>query len=255
MKPEALKIAIVIPAYNETHRLPRTLDTLSQMIKSGSIHFGEITEVIISDDGSTDDTAQLAQSYAEKFSSLKVLTGFSNQGKGAAVRRGVLAAQAPWTLVADADMATPWTEIDVLSKAVTASNSTIAIGSRDLKESQMEKHQSWARESLGKCFNFFVRILTGLPFRDTQCGFKLFKTADTQFIFASMDVENFAWDVDFLIRAQGNGLAVTEVPIRWMHQEESKVHLVRDGLDMVLTVLKIRVSRFFNRLTSSQSQR
>ncbi|MGE3974618.1 MAG: dolichyl-phosphate beta-glucosyltransferase [Bdellovibrionales bacterium] len=241
---QAAELAIVIPAYNEATRLPRTLEVLAKQIKSGELNSVKISQVIVVDDGSRDQTVEVVKKYEASLPQLLVLKSDKNYGKGHAVRTGLLYAEAPWLLVADADMATPWEEVLKLVEECQAQQADIAIGSRDLKESEIVIRQSWVREHMGKTFNLMVRSITQLPFKDTQCGFKLMKKNAVAAFLKKLTVDRFAWDVEFLMLAQSHGLKIVEVAVRWSHQEESRVHPVKDGINMAYTISKLRLSHW-----------
>lgn len=230
-----MALSIVIPAYNESQRLPVTLDSLLQ---ETTIPFNE---VIVVNDGSHDDTLEVAKSFEKRFSGrIKVVDSQPNRGKGFAVRRGIEEASQEWVLVADADRSTPWREYFKLLSAQERSASMGAIGSRDVDGSVLMAQQPFYREWLGKLFNFFLRSLTGLKFKDTQCGFKLFHRESFLKFFPELREDRFAWDVEFLMFAKKYKLPVVEVPVEWAHVKGGTVHPIRDGLKMVWAVLQMR---------------
>lgn len=230
----SFEISLVIPAFNESKRLPSTLEALA------NLKLNEIREVIVVDDGSADATILVAESFEKKLPNLKVLKSGKNFGKGHAIRLGLKAAALPWILIADADMSTPWEELRKLCEVAQSSNADICIGSRDVEGSNILTHQSWLRETLGKSFNLFVRTMTRLPFKDTQCGFKLMKKAMIHPFLEKLVVDRFAWDVEFLVLAQKLDLKIVEVPVTWAHKEESRVHPIFDGFNMLWMVTKLR---------------
>lgn len=204
-------------------------------------------EVLVVDDGSSDDTISVALAFLDKLPNLKVVKSERNFGKGHAVRLGLQEATSDWVLIADADMSTPWTELTKLSQRMQESAAQIAMGSRDLPESDVAIRQSFVREHLGKTFNLFIRLLTRLPFRDTQCGFKLVHRESIEAFLPKLTVDRFAWDVEFLILAQDFGLKIIEVPVCWEHRDASRVHPIFDGFDMAKTVLVLQLKRLFSR--------
>jgi glycosyltransferase involved in cell wall biosynthesis len=237
----ALDVSIVIPAFNEAARLPATLEKLGDLLQAKAFQNAVIREVIVVDDGSTDNTIAVARRFESALPGFSVVSSERNFGKGHAVRTGLARATQPWALVADADMSTPWLELDKLVHESQKTESPIAIGSRDTIGSQVRIHQSFIRESLGKTFNVFVRMLTTLPFKDTQCGFKLVQMSALGAILDRLTIDRFAWDVELLLLAKQFGLEAVEVPVVWEHKEESRVSLFSDGLGMVGSVLKIRL--------------
>jgi dolichyl-phosphate beta-glucosyltransferase len=233
---------IIIPAYREATRLPKTLTDLRERIQQQELAPLNVRQVLVIDDGSDDNTRIVAFQNAASLPGFDVITLNPNQGKGAAVREGARRSQCEWTLMADADLSTPWTEGIKLAYQVTQENADIAIGSRDIQGSQIKVHQSWLRENLGRTFNRFVRLLSGLPFKDTQCGFKLWRTHAIQTLLPYLHVNRFAWDVEWLMTARAAELHTIEVPVEWEHRERSSVHLWVDGLEMVRSVLWVRLS-------------
>lgn len=243
---EPMRLSIVIPAFNEERRLPATLERLSEL--EGDLVGIQIDEVLVVDDGSTDRTAQSAESLGPSLPGLRVLSSSDNRGKGHAVREGLKAAVGDWVLIADADMSTPWEELLHLTEQVRSRDAQMAIASRDMPGSDVAIRQSFLREHLGKCFNVLIRTLTGLPFRDTQCGFKLVhRTAVLPFL-DRLRVDRFAWDVEFLVLARDCGLKIVEVPVRWEHRERSRVHPIFDGCNMAWTVLCLQCRRWLGRV-------
>lgn len=235
------RTSIVIPAFNEALRLPATLEGLIDQIKNQRMLPLEVAQVIVVDDGSTDSTISEAEKFASRLPHFSVIRSEQNYGKGHAIHVGIEHATCEWILVADADMSTPWTEGPKLFRAALDSNAAVAIASRDLAQSQIRVKQSWVRESMGKTFNTIVRTLTGLSFKDTQCGFKLFLQKPVREFLPKLVVDRFAWDVEFLLYAQAASLAIVEVPVTWEHREQSRVHPLFDGLNMLFTVIILRL--------------
>ena len=232
-------LSVVIPAYNEEARLPNTLQTLKEMDGAGLLNF-IIEEVIVVDDGSGDNTVGWCESFAKSWNKLKVVRLPQNRGKGAAVHEGFAEAQAKWVLVADADMATPWDEMNKFVSQLE--DYDLFMGSRALAESNIVVRQHWLRQNMGKTFNKILKGLVGLPYKDTQCGFKMVRNNEVfrQQILKRLTVDRFAWDVELIIAEQKYKGRILEVPVRWSHQEASRVHIVRDSLEMFFTVLKLR---------------
>ncbi len=229
-------ISIVVPAYNEEARLPATLSKLLSYLAGGSHSFAE---VIVVDDGSTDGTARVAQEFHQRHPSVLLLSNPGNRGKGYSVRHGVLEARGEWVLFTDADLSTPIEEAASLLRAA-AGGASVALGSRAVDRSLIEVHQSYFRETAGRIFNLFVRLLTGLPFLDTQCGFKLFEAAAAREVFRRQRLERFGFDVEVLFIARRLGYRAIEVPVRWAHSEGTKVSMFRDSLNMFLDLVRIR---------------
>lgn len=211
-------LSIVVPAYNEAARLPRTLP---QIIDFCERRPG--TEVLVVDDGSRDQTAEVVLEYARKHSFLKLLRNPGNRGKGYSVRHGMLEAGGEWMLSTDADLSSPLEEIHKLEEAAAKTGAVVAIGSRALDRSLIGVHQAAFREWGGRVFNLAMRAATGLPFKDTQCGFKLFRRDAAQLIFSRQRLDGFGFDVEDLMIARVHGLKVVEVPVVWNNVEGTKV--------------------------------
>jgi dolichyl-phosphate beta-glucosyltransferase len=237
MSEQASELSIIIPAYNEEKRLPRALARIYEFLDKRSATAD--TEVIVVDDGSTDSTAKIAQEWAHKSPSLRLVSNGRNRGKGYSVRHGMLEARGRIALFTDADLASPIEESEKLLAAIAAGND-VAIGSRALDRSLIEIHQSPFRELAGIIFNRFVWLFTGLPFYDTQCGFKAFVVGPSRLVFAQQRIERFGFDPEILFLAKRHGLKSVEVPVRWAHDPATKVHMLRDSLLMFGDLLYIR---------------
>ncbi|HJT82423.1 MAG TPA: dolichyl-phosphate beta-glucosyltransferase [Chthoniobacterales bacterium] len=227
----------VIPAFNEANRIRESLLlTLSYLKK-----FSPDSELIVINDGSTDSTGTVARDALAKAEvETHLLENFPNRGKGAAVRKGLLAATRPIGLFFDADLSTPLDEIPKVIEPIANGEVDIAFGSRGLDRSLIGTRQSWRREQGGRVFNLIVRLSTGLPFWDTQCGFKAFRLEVCRPVLRSGGIDGFAFDVELLYRAYRAGLRLREVPVRWNHSEGSKIELVRDSVRMFREVMTLR---------------
>lgn len=192
------------------------------------------------DDGSTDRTAEVARSALAGWPAARVLANPGNRGKGYSIRHGVLEAGGELVLVTDADLSTPIEDAGPLLDQIERQGGGVVIGSRDLPGSRVEIHQNIVRESMGKIFNRVVRILTGLPFADTQCGFKLMRRADAVPIFERARIDGFSYDVELLYVAVRRKLPVSEVPVTWRNAPGSKVGILSDPLRMLRDVWRIR---------------
>jgi glycosyltransferase involved in cell wall biosynthesis len=232
------ELSIIIPAYNEEKRLARTLGRIGDYFANEWKQGGGI-EIIVVDDGSTDRTAQVAQEWARKMPCLRLVSNDGNRGKGYSVRHGMLEARGRVALFTDADLSAPIEESKKLFTAIDGGND-IAFGSRAIDRSLIQVHQSRFRELAGIIFNSFVKLFTGLPFHDTQCGFKAFLRERSQIIFEQQRIERFGFDPEILFLAHWHGLRSVEVPIRWAHDEATRVHVVRDSLEMFGDLLFIR---------------
>jgi dolichyl-phosphate beta-glucosyltransferase len=231
-------LSIIIPAYNEEKRLARTLSRIRDYLAAQGLG-PEQVEVIVVDDGSTDRTIQIAQEWEQQFPGLRVVLNGKNHGKGYSVRHGMFEARGGVALFTDADLSSPIEESEKLFAAIRA-GSDVAIGSRAIDRSLISVHQSPFREVAGMIFNGFVRLLTGLPLEDTQCGFKAFLTEPSRIIFVQQKIEGFGFDPEILFLAKRHGLKISEVPVRWAHDPATKVHVFRDSLQMLVDLLYIR---------------
>ena len=230
-------LSIVIPAYNEEGRLGATLERVHSYLQSGAWSF---VEILVVDDGSSDRTVAVAEAFSGKIANLRVLRNPGNKGKGYSVRHGMLEARGEWTLFSDADLSSPIEELEKLWAAADKVQAKVAIGSRALDRSLVGVHQSALRESAGRLFNLGVRAISGLPFMDTQCGFKLFETAAARQIFARQQLERFGFDVEVLFIARSLGYRTIEVPVRWNDVAGTKVGTL-SGLAAFLDPLRVRI--------------
>jgi dolichyl-phosphate beta-glucosyltransferase len=228
------ELSIIIPAFNEELRLPATLEKVASYIRSRRPN----TEVIVVDDGSTDATAKLAESWRDRIPQLRVVANGRNRGKGFSVRHGSLEAVGDIVLFTDADLSSPIEEGEKLCAALQSHD--VAIGSRAVDRSLIEVHESPFREFAGIIFNKIVRITLRLPFVDTQCGFKAFRRERCRFIFEQQTIERFGFDPELLYLARHHGLSTVEVPVRWAHSPATKVSMMRDSVQMFLDVFIIR---------------
>jgi dolichyl-phosphate beta-glucosyltransferase len=235
----SLLLSVVIPAYNEETRLGETLERMVSYLTGRGMEF----ELIVVDDHSSDGTPQLVEEFGRARGCgdlVRLLINSENRGKGYSVRRGMLEAHAPFALMSDADQSAPIEELERLEPHVFQGESDIAFGSRDLTGSVVALRQSWFRENSGKMFNRMVRLITGLPYSDTQCGFKLFRMSACRQLFEAQTIEGYSFDVELLYIARRWGLRVAEVPIVWRHSGGSKVRLFRDAPRMLLELTTIR---------------
>jgi len=226
-------LSVVIPAYNEEARLPLTLGRVLEYLDSRQGG----GEILVVNDGSSDGTAEAAAGFVSR---VTLLENPGNRGKGYSVRHGMLKAQGDWVLFSDADLSAPIEECEKLLAATEQGGYEVAIGSRALDRSLIGVHQSVFRENAGRVFNLLMRLLTGLTFKDTQCGFKLFSRRAAQEIFRRQRLERFGFDVEVLYLAQKLGFAAVEVPVRWNHSEGTKVSMLGDSLEMFLDLWRVR---------------
>ena len=195
---QSVYLSVILPAYNEAERLPKTLESVLAHLASKDWTW----EVLVSDDGSRDATPDLVE---QRYPQCRVARAPCNQGKGAAVRRGMLAARGRFRLFSDADLSTPIDEIDAMLGEMERGGYDVVIASRALPESRLEVHQPRWREWSGRLFNFLVRPISGLPFPDTQCGFKLFRAEAARRLFSRQRSDGWAFDVEILMLAKAFG--------------------------------------------------
>jgi dolichyl-phosphate beta-glucosyltransferase len=231
-----LDLSIVIPAFNEERRLPKTLDCIGAYLNANPLR----AEIIVVDDGSSDATEELVVSYQNKYSSLRLLSNGKNRGKGSSVRHGMLEARGEFGLFTDADLSTPIEEADKLLAVLRKEGYDAAIGSRAMDRNLIDVHQSAMRERAGILFNYFVRSIMGINFSDTQCGFKAFRMERARIIFEQQRMERFGFDPEILFLAKHHGLRVSEVPVHWSHDPGTKVNVAADGMRMLFELLVIR---------------
>lgn len=233
-----MKLIIQIPCFNEAEQLPGTLADLPREIPGV-----DEVEWLIIDDGSTDATVEVARQCLARDTgavSARLLRVERNRGKGYAVRAGLLAAHGRVSLFSDADLSTPIAETPKLVAPILAGECDVAFGSRALDRSLIAERQPWRREQSGRVFNRVVRLLTGLDFSDTQCGFKAFAADACRPVFRAATLDRFGFDVELLYVAQAAGLRLREVPVRWLHRDGSKVSILRDSLGMLGEVRAVR---------------
>jgi dolichyl-phosphate beta-glucosyltransferase len=227
--------SIVIPAYNEGPRIRATLDRLLAHVRDRQWD----AEILVINDGSRDDTAQIVESYAAQHAHLSLLQNPGNRGKGYSVRNGMLHAAGEIMLFTDADLSSPIEEADKLFMALN-NGADVAIGSRWLRAELQTQRQSLHRQLFGRVFNLALRIILRLPYRDTQCGFKAFTRPATQAIFPLQHIERWGFDPEILFLARKFGLRVEEVPVEWAHSEGTRINPLRDGIRMFVEMLKVR---------------
>jgi dolichyl-phosphate beta-glucosyltransferase len=234
-----MKLSVVIPTYNEARRigpsLRRVLDYLRTRYGEGDF------EIIVVDDGSCDSTVGLIEQFRAQASELRLIRFPKNRGKGAAVRAGMLAATAEFVLFSDADLSTPIEQVEGALELL-AGGTDVVIGSRALAGSRILVRQTLLRESLGRLFNRLIQTFLRIPFRDTQCGFKLFRREAARAVFQRARTDGFAFDVEAILLALQLGYVVREMPVRWINDPESRVTLVRHPVQMLADLWRIRRS-------------
>jgi dolichyl-phosphate beta-glucosyltransferase len=231
------KLAVVVPAYNESGRIGPTLERLNEYLSAQPYTW----TVVVVNDGSKDDTAKIVLDFAKSHQGFQLLDSQPNHGKGFVVRKGMTEVDAEWLLFSDADLAAPIEEVEKLWAAVEK-GPPIAIGSRPLRESRLEVRQPWYREAAGRAFNLAVQLFAVRGIKDTQCGFKLFRKDVARDVFSRCKLDGFGFDFESLMIARDLGYDIAEVPIRWAHQEGSKVNMLRDGARMLTELVKLRLA-------------
>jgi glycosyltransferase involved in cell wall biosynthesis len=235
-------VSVIIPAYNESACIEQTLATLIDYASSQR----QLRELIVVDDGSTDDTAavvaQFAGQHGDSVPRIQLIQLENNRGKGAAVREGMFAATGDIALFTDADLSAPAEEMSKLIEPIRDGSAEVTVGSRALDRSLIGTRQSRMRETAGKFFNFLVRLITRLDIRDTQCGFKAFRLSAIRPALARQHLTRFAFDVELLFLAKKSGLSIEEIPVRWSHVHHTKVRLFRDSAHMFYELIRIRLN-------------
>jgi dolichyl-phosphate beta-glucosyltransferase len=244
-------LSIVIPAYNEEKRIERTLDDVLRFLESQSYR----GEVIVVDDGSSDGTARIASDriagYRNAGHEMRVLTNKPNRGKGYSVKRGLTETRGEIVLFTDADLSSPITEAPKLIDPIAERRADVTLGSRALNREMIGVHQPRMRELGGIVFNLCMRIITGLKFKDTQCGFKAFRRECALPVFALQRVERFGFDPEVLYIAKKQGNKLLEVPVVWNHCEggelQNKLNYLLDSINMFADLIRIRFNDFAGR--------
>lgn len=232
-------LSIIVPAYNEQDRIVPSLERIESYLKTLAKPF----EIIVVDDGSSDDTLNIVNGIAASSPAMRIVTYKPNHGKGYAVRQGVAASKGKYVAFSDADLSAPIEEIEKLFKAVV-SGTDVAIGSRAAKGAVIPKHQPLYRELGGKALNLMIRALAVRGIHDTQCGFKLFRGDVAREIFAKCFLDGWGFDVEVLYLACRSGYKVTEVPVKWSHSEGSKIHPFSAALKVMEDLMRMRLHRY-----------
>ena len=227
--------SLIFPAFNESERLAPTLDIVLSYVSQQ--HWK--AEIIVVDDGSTDRTADIVREYARRNPNVRLVQNPGNRGKGYSVRNGMLNAHGDVLLFSDADLSSPISEAPKLLTAIE-NGADLAIGSRWLNSEVQTQRQSLLRQLFGRVYNLLLRVILGLHYRDTQCGFKAFTRPAARLIFSAQKIERWGFDPELLFLAHLYKLRVAEVPVAWAHAGDSKIHPVKDGIKMFGELLSIR---------------
>jgi glycosyltransferase involved in cell wall biosynthesis len=229
------QLSIVIPAYNESARIEPALERVLSCVAERNWD----AEVLVVDDGSKDDTAAIVQRWMTQHPRLHLIQNPGNKGKGYSVRNGLLQAAGEIVMFTDADLSSPMEEAERLIAAIHE-GADVAIGSRWLDRTRQTIHQPLYRQFFGRCFNWVTRTIMGLPFKDTQCGFKAFKRSAAQVIFRLQTIERWGFDPEILFIARKLKYTIREVPVTWGHDERSRMSYLKDGMKMLEDMARIR---------------
>ena len=228
-------LSIVIPAYNEGARIEHALDRVLACVAERRWN----AEVLVVDDGSTDNTPDIVHRWMANHPNLHLIHNDGNRGKGYSVRNGILQSVGQTVMFTDADLSSPIEEAERLFAALEA-GADVAIGSRWLDKQRQTIHQPLYRRFFGRCFNWVTRKIIGLPYKDTQCGFKAFRRDAAQVIFRLQTIERWGFDPEILFIARKLGYQIVEVPVTWGHDERSRISYLKDGMKMLQEMAQIR---------------
>lgn len=232
-------LSVIIPAFNEEDRIEAGLEKVVAFLKRRY----DPSEIVVVDDGSSDRTFELAHQYVDRgHPAVRVIRNVRNMGKGYSVKNGVLNSSGKFVLFTDVDLSVPIEEAPKLLEPLIASDYDVVFGSRGLRESVIVVHQPKPRELSGRVFNFIVRWVSGLGFKDTQCGFKAFRREAANEVFAMQTIHGFGFDVEILYAAQKLGWRIKEVPVTWSHVEGTKVNVLSDPFRMLVDLFRIRLN-------------
>ena len=235
-------LSIVIPAYNESARIEHTLERVMECVSKQAWD----AEVLVVDDGSSDDTPEIVRRWMQVYSRLHLVRNPGNRGKGYSVRNGLLQAAGEVVMFTDADLSAPMEEAERLLAVIDA-GADVAIGSRWIDRTRQTIHQPLYRRFFGRCFNRLTRTVMGLPFKDTQCGFKAFRRPAAQIIFRLQRIERWGFDPEILFIARKLRFKICEVPVTWGHDERSRISYLKDGIKMLEELAHIRYNSIFGR--------
>jgi glycosyltransferase involved in cell wall biosynthesis len=236
------RYSIVIPAFNEAQRITNALQSVVACIRER----GWTAEVVVVDDGSGDQTADFVRAFAANAPEVRLLQNPGNHGKGYSVRNGILHAFGEIVMFTDADLSAPIEEAEGLFSAI-AGGADIAIGSRWLERTRQTIRQPLYRQFFGRCFNGVTRLIMGLPFADTQCGFKAFTRTAAQTIFQLQTIERWGFDPEILFIALKRGYHIAEVPVSWAHDERTRISYLKDGVRMLEDIAIVRWNALLGR--------
>jgi glycosyltransferase involved in cell wall biosynthesis len=234
--PSSASYSIILPAFNESSRIGPSLEKALAFVRKQ----GWKAEIIVVDDGSSDDTAEVVRSFMRSAPELRLLENPGNRGKGYSVRNGMLNARGEILLFSDADFSSPVYEAVKLVNAIEQ-GADLAFGSRWLLAETQTRRQSLLRQFVGRAYNAILRVVLGLNYKDTQCGFKAFTRHAAELIFTRQQIERWGFDPELLYIARKFGLKMTEVAVEWAHDDRSKINPITDGVKMFWELLRIRI--------------
>ena len=242
---EYVSYSIVIPAYNESERIQESLEKIVAFLAQQRW----TAEVLVVNDGSRDNTAEVVRKFAARHRYIRLIENPGNRGKGYSVRNGMLQATGDYVLFTDADLSAPITEAPKLFSELEK-GADVAFGSRWLVAKLQTERQSIMRQIAGRMYNVIMRLVLGLKYKDTQCGFKAFNRKALETIFTRQHIERWGFDVELLFLAQKFGLKIVEVPVQWAHDDRSKINPLVDGIKMFGEMLSIRWNSVVGRYSS-----
>jgi len=234
---QSVGLSVVVPAYNEAERIGSTLDDIQDYL---SRKYSHPWELIVVDDGSKDQTAEVARSHFRPGNRCQVIRAEKNRGKGAAIRLGMRQAQGSLRLFTDADNSTPIRELRKLHRALMRNEADIAIASRAKRGARLEVRQPFHREMMGRTFNLLVQAIAVPGIQDTQCGFKLFTSRAAEELFPRQTLDRWSFDVEILMMARRRGWKIVEVPVRWIDNPNSRVSPLKDSWRVLWDTLRLR---------------
>lgn len=228
-------MSVIIPAYNEEKRIPKTLRSIDEYLRKQTYEY----EIIVVSDGSRDGTSHVVHEFTQKIKNLRLIDNKENRGKGFAVRQGMMEAKGQWRVFTDADNST---SIDQIEKMLPFAKEgyDIVIGSRDVRGAILRPPQPWIRQLLGEGFKFLRKLIVGMwDLQDTQCGFKGFSGRAARDVFPRLRIDRWAFDVEILAVARSLGYKIKEIPITWVNDPHSKVKI--GGMaKMLFEIMQIR---------------
>ena len=226
-------ISVVIPAYNEEKYIRNTIESISEFLKNSFSY----SEIIVVDDGSSDNTFRVVTELSRRLPNIKMLKNDKNSGKGYSVKRGVWESNYDYILFTDADLSTPIEELNKFK-----GDFDIAIGSRALEGCEVMERQNILRQTMGRIFNLLIRTFLFKGIKDTQCGFKYLKKDAAQKIFSMQKLNGFCFDAEILYIAEKMGLRIKEIPVKWINRKDSRVRIIGSSINMFLDLFRIKIN-------------